>query len=241
MKNKTIFYKDHEIVFSNILEQGWNIDKRILDGTLYSREDHTYESILPLLNTGDVVYDIGAYIGTYAIPMSLEGMKVVAFEGFPDNYTRLNVNTLPYDNISTHCVAVSNEKKSSFTQFNDCTNMPPEARDISYVILDDYIKENNLSLPNFVKLDIEGMETVALLGMTNLLEKVRPVWQIGYHKGIDITFDEYPGFVETKDGGFDFSIFNELDYYIFNLIGDRVNEFSVGGEYLCVPKEKITI
>jgi len=240
MKTSTIFYNHHEISFSNLLEEGHNMDANILNGTLYNRSDHNFDPLLRLLNLGDVVYDLGAYIGTFSIPMALEGMSVIAFEGFPDNYKRLNVNVAPYSNISTHCVAVSNKEDNVFTQFNDCTDIyPATPRDISYVVLDDYIKENNLAFPSFVKMDIEGMETVALFGMTDLLEAVRPIWQIGYHRENDIKFDGYPGFVEPEDGGFDFKTFSNLDYFIFRPFDMRCNGFSTGGEYLCVPKERL--
>tara|TARA_Y100000034_G_C6888677_1_gene408431 strand:- start:1477 stop:2205 length:729 start_codon:yes stop_codon:yes gene_type:complete len=238
--NKEILYKNHKIIFHDLLPTGWNMDKFIREGTLFQRPDHNYDDILKLLKPNSVVYDIGSYIGTYAIPMALEGMEVIAFEGFPDNYERNKLNTSPY-NITVLPIAVSNKNETVFTRFNDCTDTPPEPRNITYVRLDDYMAEHSLKIPNLVKMDIEGMETIALFGMTNLLENIRPIWQIGYHKGLEDKYEEgYPGFVEVEDGGFDFTKFdNELEYMVFDQEGNRRKTLSAWGEYICIPKEKM--
>ncbi|HUV84594.1 MAG TPA: FkbM family methyltransferase, partial [Methanosarcinales archaeon] len=204
--DKSINYKGHEISFYNLISGHHNIDKFILNGSLFNRPDHKFESIITLLKPNSIVYDIGAYIGSFAIPMTIEGSKVYAFEGFPDNYKRLEKNCLPY-NISTYLIAVNNKNDKVKTKFNDCTDTEPQEREIEYCIFDSYIEKINIPKPDLVKLDIEGMETLALFGMTNLLENIRPIWQIGYHKGLEEKFEHYPGFVDISMGGFDFSTF----------------------------------
>ena len=239
--NKTINYKGQKINFFDLLETGGNIDEHLISGELYNRPDHNIEVLVSMLKLkpDSVIYDIGAYIGTFSIPMALEGMNVYAFEGFPDNFERIKKNCKPYNNIKLFDVAVNNESKTIQTKFNDCTSLSPEIRTIKYVKLDDYIKEGNIPLPDFVKMDIEGMETVALLEMNNLLKNVRPIWQIGYHFGLDIKYDGYPGFVTPEDGGFDFDTFIKLGYRIFGTHGQRVTSFAGWGDYLCIPSEKI--
>jgi len=232
----TVKYKGEEIKFYNLLTEGHNIDKLIMKGSVYERVDHKFEYLLKRLEPGSVIYDIGAYIGTFAIPFAIEGMKVHAFEGFPYNYERLKKNCEVYDNIEVNLIAVSNKNATVETKFNDCTNREPESCEINYTIFDEYIEENGIEMPDLVKIDIEGMETLALFGMTNLLENVRPIWQIGYHAGMEIEFDDYPGFVKTKDGGFDFDTFIKLDYDVYDESGKLVNKFTTWGEYLCVPK-----
>ena len=240
--NKEIMYKNHEVQFYNLLNEGWNIDKHILNNTLYDRPDHSYDTILKILKKGDVVYDVGSYIGTYAIPMSLEGMQVVAFEGYPDNYKRNILNTSKYDNIEVYNVAVSSENKTVYTKFNDCTDLEPEERQIRYVRLDDFIQQQKLPEPDLVKLDIEGMETVALFGMENLLENTRPIWQIGYHPGLKEKYEHYPGFVPGGEGGCNFDRFrDDLNYAVFcSKSGRYEGTFSNFGEYICIPKERMT-
>jgi FkbM family methyltransferase len=239
-------YKDRDFYFHDLLEKGHNPDTKIIDKSLYeSNPDHfILREVQKLLKPNSVVYDIGAYIGTYAIPMCIDGMKVVAFEGYPDNYNRLLKNIAPFD-IEAYDVAVGDKNEKVNTKFNDCTDIYPAiSRDIKYVRLDDFIHENNLPMPDLVKMDIEGMESLALHGMKNLLEEVRPIWQIGYHptnvEWGEHRFEGYPGFVSVEDGGFDFDKFsNELDYLIFQEASIIVDGFSMFCEYVCIPKEKI--
>jgi len=234
--NKSIKYKDKELLFHDLLQEGHNTDKFINSNTLFHRPDHRFEGLLGFLKKGDVVYDMGAYIGTFSLPMAIEGMEVYAFEGFPDNATRLRKNCKPYENIKVHEVALSNEDRVVTTKFNDCTDLEPQEREITYVIFDEYMEKEDLPHPTFVKMDIEGMETVALFGMKKLLEDIRPVWQIGYHSDLDIKFKDYPGFLTVEEGGFDFSSFVKLNYVIL-CEGRSVNTFTHFGEYVCIPKE----
>ena len=239
--NKTTNYKNHKIKFYDLLETGHNMDKFILSDSVYQRPDHNFDMILRLLKKDSIVYDLGSYIGTFAIPMALEGMKVYAFEGFPDNFKRCKKNCEPY-NVENHLCAVSNETYTVESKFNNCMDNEYEIRKINYFRLDDYVEMNCLPPPDLVKMDIEGMETLALHGMKNLLENVRPVWSMGYHFKFYSTVEGYPGWVDVKDGGFDFQKFHELDYLIFDERGNRCHPNILnqrGGEFIFVPKERI--
>ena len=231
-----IKYKNDLIKFYDLFETGHNIDKFIMNGQLYSRADHKFDYLLGLIKPNSVVYDVGAYIGSFSIPFALEGMIVHTFEGFPDNYQRIKKNCSPYWNITPHLVAVSNKNETVITKFNDCTAQTPVEREIKFVILDEYLKENDIQEPDLVKVDIEGVETLALFGMKNLIENVKPIWQIGYHIGLDVKFAGYPGFVKVEDGGFDFNEFKIHGYKIYNENHDEVEGFTVWGEYICVPE-----
>ena len=115
---------------------------------------------------------------------------------------------------------------------------------IEYYRLDDFIENNKIPLPDLVKVDIEGMETIALHGMTNLIEEVRPIWQMGYHYKFYSTLEGYPGWIDVKDGGYDFQNFAKLDYLIFDEVGRRVPPEILnqrGGEFVFVPREKIRV
>lgn len=233
--NAEIKYKNNLIKFYDLFETGHNIDKFILNNQLYSRADHNFNKLLNLIKPNSVIYDIGAYIGSFSIPFALENMKVYAFEGFPDNFERAKKNCFLYKNIIVYLAAVSNKNETIITKFNDCTAQTPSERVIIYVIFDDFLKKNYIPKPDFVKMDIEGMETLALFGMKNLIENIRPIWQIGYHIDLNIKYDGYPGFVHVKDGGFDFNTFKKLGYKIYNEQNNEVQEFTTCGEYLCIP------
>jgi FkbM family methyltransferase len=233
----TINYRDTPIKFYDLLDTGYNMDKFIREGSLYTRGDHQFQSLIPHIPKEGVVYDIGAYIGTFSIPMALEGFDVIAFEGFPSNSKRAAKNCVAYPSIDVHNVAVSNKTYEVETKFNDCTDQGERKEAlIKYVELDNYVKENNIPNPDFIKLDIEGMETIALFGMKNMIKNVKPIWQICYHADHPEKHEHYPGFVKTQDGGFDFSTLFE-DYNI-SLEGTPVTSFSRWGEYLLVPKNE---
>lgn len=234
--NAEITYKNNVIKFYDLYETGQNIDGVIISNQLFSRADHNFDKLLSLIKPNSVVYDIGAYIGTFSIPFALEGMKVHAFEGFPDNFERAKKNCFPYENIVVHLAAVSNKNEIIKTKFNDCTAQIPIEREINFVIFDEYLENNNIEKPDLIKMDIEGMETLALFGMKNLIENVRPIWQIGYHIGLDVKYDGYPGFVNVEDGGFDFNTFKNLNYKIYDERYNEVQGFTSWGEYLCIPQ-----
>jgi len=248
--NYTSYYtkKPYAMHFKNLLETGGNIDRYILENKLFERMDHNYDVLFNFLKPNDIVWDIGAYIGTFSIPFAIEGMDVYAFEGFPSNFERLRVNCMPYKNINVFLCALSNENKAITSKFADCTNHELNPTEIEYFIFDEYVKKHDIPFPSLVKMDIEGMESLALLGMKNILENVRPIWQIGYHHPGNILIENpeqkiegYPGFVIPEEGGFDFETFEKLDYCVFNLAqGLKRGKFLWGdcnGEYLCVPKE----
>lgn len=245
--DKTIPYTDrdgtiHQISFYDLLESGHNMDKHIINGSLFLRHDHQFSHLANLLKPNSVVYDVGAYIGTFAIPMAIEGMEIHAFEGFPDNFKRCTKNTEPY-NVTNYLCAVSNQNYTVNSKFNSCKDDGYQDSDeITYYKFDEYIEQNNLPLPDMVKVDIEGMETIALHAMTNLIENVRPIWQMGYHYKFYSTVEGYPGWIDVEDGGYDFQKFHELDYLIFDERGNVAPPAILnqrGGEFVFVPKEKI--
>lgn len=249
--NKSINYssrdgRPHTIMFHDLLEQGHNMDAAVRDGSLFSRPDHNYAPLLEYLHPGDVVYDCGAYIGTFSIPMCLEGMMVYSFEAWPDNAARCEKNYAPYDNIESFSVALSNENKTETQQIVHCMDWvnhdSSDFREIRNVRLDDFIIEQNLPDPHLIKMDIEGMESLAMLGCTRLLEEVRPVWQMGYHFRIEhgVDMPSFPGWVDTHNGGFDWRTIEELDYVVCDHHGTEIGSqvlFSRGGEYIFVPRE----
>lgn len=245
--DKTITYvtttgDSHEIKFHDLLSEGHNMDKHIQNGSLFQRPDHQFHLLKGLLKPSSIVYDIGSYIGTFAIPMAIEGMVIHAFEGFPDNYARCKKNCEPY-NITNHLCAVSDKRYSTVSKFNSCMGIGDKKEDnIEYYRLDDYMQENDLPIPDLVKVDIEGMETIALHGMTNLVENIRPIWQMGYHYKFYSEIEGYPGWVDVENGGYDFQNFDKFDYLIYDENG-RLCHPSIlsqrGGEFIFIPREKI--
>jgi len=188
---------------------------------------------------GDTVLDIGGYIGLVSIPLAFFGGMVHTFEGSPRNYNRIRDICSPLRQINIHPVALSNKKKQCITRFNDCIDGEHPEQEVTYVVYDEYAKENNIPNPKFVKMDIEGMESIALLGMTNLLENIRPVWQLEWHGHFDRSYSDYPGFVSYEAGGFDFNRFSALDYTIYTEDFKIVEKMDTPRNYFIFPNERL--
>ncbi len=133
---------------------------------------------------GDVVYDVGANVGYFTLLASrLVGPtgRVVAFEPNPTTLSRLrhhlalndatNVTVVPVGladrdgEAEFHSVAGANSGASSLRALDDST-----VSRIELARLDRLVDELGLRLPDFVKLDIEGAELVALRGMATTLQ-----------------------------------------------------------------------
>jgi FkbM family methyltransferase len=193
-----------------------------------------------LIKPNDICYDIGAYIGTHSIAFSLCGGQVHAFEASPNNFDRCKTHCEPF-NVKTHKAALFDKEKEDLTRFGDCNwddcgNIPvsesnPEQQ-IKYVILEKFCEENSIPWPNFIKMDIEGMESIVL--NTFHLEKVlknRPIMYIEKHPGNCVKYEDFPSkvnfpsSVSVEDGGFDFNrIRDEWGYVITRIENNQLVE-----------------
>lgn len=143
---------------------------------------------------GDIVLDLGANIGFYTLILAkLVGKKgkVYAFEADSSNFEILkkNVKANGYENIILENKAVldKNEKiKFYIDEGNTAGNSVFKGKKIKYkeveaVKLDNYFSKNRKI--NFIKIDIEGSEYKAMVGMSKLLKE---------NKNIGIMTEFYP-------------------------------------------------
>lgn len=219
-------------------------DVEIPEGVLFDRDFstqfplQTYETMWrKLIRPGDKVFDIGAYVGLISIHFAELGAEVHAFEGSERNISRLEKLVRPFPNIKIHGVALSDESTERVARFNDCVDREHPPQRVRFVRYDDYAAEAELPNPNFVKMDIEGMETVALKCMSELIWEIRPRWQIEFHGGISFKYEGYPGYIPPEKGGFDFSDFERAGYRMLNSSGKRIKlrEMECFENYFFVP------
>jgi FkbM family methyltransferase len=135
-----------------------------------------------LVHPGDVVVDLGANIGYYTLQFAqLVGSagKVIAFEPDPENFEllRRNVDANGYD-VALERRAVSSvpgQLRLYKSALNRADNRIFDSHDgrpsleIDAVRLDDYLRD--LTRVDFIKMDIQGAEGLALDGMIALLER----------------------------------------------------------------------
>ncbi|MEX2607374.1 MAG: FkbM family methyltransferase [Kiritimatiellia bacterium] len=163
-------------------------------------EDVLRDVVRRELKPGDVTYDIGANVGMYATLMSREiGKKghLVAIEANPlcISYlqTNLSLNSC-FDNYTILPVAVSERCELipftiDYGNSNLATLQGTEAFNwktgheilVHAEPLDNLIFENGLRYPDFIKLDIEGAEAMALRGMQKILSDHKPTLFIELH------------------------------------------------------------
>ena len=140
------------------------------------------------IKEGDVVLDIGANIGYYTLIFAKlvgEEGKVFAFEPEPENFALLkkNVEINGYKNVILVQKAVSN--KTGRTKLYLCEESAGDHRiydwldgrqsiEIEVIRLDDYFKDYDGKI-DFIKIDIQGAESEAIQGMSNLLDKNKTV------------------------------------------------------------------
>ncbi len=202
---------------------------------------------------GDVVYDIGAYVGEMSKTFIANGAaQVYAFEPAKDNYNQLinNCAELP---IAVFNVALHEKAYHAVTRFKDCSDGADKEQPIEYVILKDFISGKKLNSPDFIKMDIEGMEGIVLKTVQFLLETTRSIVYAEIHANprtsTHQSYEDNPHFRYHDEGGFDFNILKTLGYRYFHLDSGNLHfrelspeedfnpvEGSFGGT-LMLPKE----
>jgi len=151
-------------------------------------ERGTTELVKKEIKERDTILDIGANIGYYTLlfaKMAGPDGKVIAFEPEPKNFDLLskNVTINGYSNVTLVQKAVSNEtgeidlcifedNPKAHRIFNPQHNRPSIKVDV--VKLDDYFSNKEEKI-DFIKLDVEGAELLALKGMSGLISRQKQV------------------------------------------------------------------
>lgn len=160
--------------------------------SLQDKEPETVNWISKFFKDGDVFFDIGANIGIYSLlAKSLyKEIKVFSFEPFLKNFNRLNQNIElnHFEGMHTFPIALSNSNKISYFYSKDTRsgasggqidkNVDEHGNEfkienkqsILTIKLDELIKTFNLPYPNYVKIDVDGVEDLILEGMSEVLK-----------------------------------------------------------------------
>lgn len=153
-------------------------------------EPHLQRAIRQFVATGDTVYDIGANIGYASLSLAKRvgsRGRVCAFEPLPANarLLRENIKGNRLTNVEILEVAVSDRFGEAIIRLaeNPATasliwhrdNRSATEISVKTVLIDDLVEAGQLCAPKFVKIDVEGAEGQALLGMHRTLANARPV------------------------------------------------------------------
>ena len=161
--------------------------------TLLTKEPETIAWI-DSFGSGDVLWDIGANVGSFSLYAALRQVRTFAFEPSAPNYFLLNRNielNRMQDRVSAFCLAFSDDTRlASFhmktTQLGGALSSFAEPVDwqgrtytaafqqgmIGFAI-DTFVDEFQPLFPTHIKIDVDGREDKILLGATRTLKDAR--------------------------------------------------------------------
>jgi len=136
-----------------------------------------------------VFWDIGANVGFYSLLASeLVGLgKVFAFEPVPRNlaYLREHLVLNRVTNAEVLAIAVSDKNGTSSFDIEEPGLMGHLSGEGSIMVptatLDSLVAEGKVLPPDYVKMDIEGAELLALRGASRTFQRFRPVLFLATH------------------------------------------------------------
>ncbi len=213
----------------------------VLNGEFEKKE---IEECLSILNKDSVILDIGANIGFHSVYFAQKAVNglLIAFEPALDTYKRLLQNTFKLKNIVPLKIALSDS--SGVTDFfiaddNAYSSLIDTGRkeivDKEKVLvydLDSFLLPLNISKIDLIKIDVEGLEHKALLGMEKTIDKYHPYLFVEIFKGniSDYNPNDTISFVIEK--GYKAKVFMD------NELIDFVNHDDAYHNYFFIPLNK---
>jgi FkbM family methyltransferase len=161
---------------------------------------HDQYDAMRFLKEDSVVIDAGANIGIFSVlaaNLCPKG-KIYAFEPASITFDALNKNTGQYENMLAYRNGVGdkNVTKKLFvkkwalgTNYIEDTVMEghdpddyPDSEEVKIITIDSFVKENNLSHVDFIKMDTEGYEPNILNGAKETIRRFSPtIAMSAYH------------------------------------------------------------
>jgi FkbM family methyltransferase len=153
----------------------------------FLRDITFYKSLVGTSN--NLIFDVGANVGTKSKIFSLLAKKVILFEPDLNNCRILNARLKHNDNCTIACCALSDHQGVAkyYSIGNDSAYNSLSEKHINTVVLPrgilietNDLEEYNVStytldyfinkygLPDYIKIDVEGFERQVILGLTNL-------------------------------------------------------------------------
>jgi len=173
-------------------------------------QQYRYDNIVePKL--GDIVFDIGAYVGDTALWFSKavgpQG-KVYAFEPEPGNFEKLKAN-LERNNVTNviplQLALSENEGEMQVASAGSSSTMTQAGTGtlVKVTTIDKFAEANKLPRVDFIKMDVEGHELKVLTGARETIKTFKPSMALSaYHRGDDLI--NIPSFLVTTNPQYTF-------------------------------------
>jgi FkbM family methyltransferase len=222
-------------------------------------ETDTQAMLSSVVKPGMVVYDLGANAGIHSLlfsKLTTPNGIVFCFEPLPSNCAEIHSNLLLNDlkNVRVVCAAVgesagkakfklaAHDKEGSLVGIGAQTG---ETIDVDVISLDRFIAEGN-PVPDLIKIDIEGAESMALNGFEASIDRYKPILFIELHTpeqdklvGDFLTRHQYKAYRRIKSRD------NDLCRNDLQLIKDLNTPYpapeGIWGNILCCHESKIKL
>jgi FkbM family methyltransferase len=197
---------------------------------LGSSELPVQEALARQIRPGDVFYDVGANLGFFSvIAAKLVGPtgQVYSFEPVTENAAsiRLNAGLNKLPNLTPFELAVGSHAGNLellLSDWNGGASLSPAAvkpteavarRTVRVVALDDFIAEQRLRPPTFVKIDVEGFELEVMQGMAKTIAACQPTLLFEVDDGDRTVFERRWRELDDYIAGFGYRIVHLADSY----------------------------
>src|SRR5215469_601345 len=151
--------------------------------TDYERAER--DTLISLAKPGDILYDIGAYVGWYSVEFAnrVPHSRVYAFEPIPEIRRELILNTSHLNNITSYPMGLSDHSGIENFYISEkepgTASLQPLEEDrfgptFSIPAPVTTIDELPIPAPNMIKIDVEGAELLVLKGARETLAAHHP-------------------------------------------------------------------
>lgn len=142
------------------------------------------------LGKDPVIFDVGAFIGNFALVSNVlyEGSKIFSFEPVSETYSLLDANTEGYSNIETHNIALgdfdgkktiyftsNSMDRSSFEKNSFSKGEITGSQEINVSKMSSFVIKNKIPRIDLLKVDVEGVEYQVLKGSLEILDRVNNI------------------------------------------------------------------
>ncbi len=169
-KKKDRFKKIHKSEFVYFFND--QITKEIDIHGVYEKDEINILS--KIIKKNSIIIDIGANIGNHSIAFSKIAKEIYSFEAHPKTFEILKFNCQNYKKIKIYNIGISDKKGFLFFTKNKTYNVGGKQLRKKGAVKSKINKLDNLiklkKKIELIKIDIEGHEYKALLGMKNLLK-----------------------------------------------------------------------
>jgi FkbM family methyltransferase len=182
--------------------------------------------LISLAKPGDVLFDVGAYVGWYSVNFAerVEGSRVYAFEPIDEIWEELKRNAKGQHNIACYPFGLSD--KRGLVDFYVSSREPGTAAlapleeerfGSNYIVrspvttIDLLCEILHLPPPNIIKCDVEGAELLVFRGAARTLEHYHPIIQCEMLRKWARRFNYHPNDLISYLRGFGYKCFTLAD------------------------------